>query len=109
VRRLLNAYRLTPVGGAMVFVLLAAVLVLLLGPRHDEGPAFVVIAVVAAIGVTSAVPGGMSRYRDKDLPESREEFRPRRCRLGDVPDPEIQAEARQRERERYEARERGDG
>jgi hypothetical protein len=33
----------------MILVLGAAVIVLLLGPHHDEGPAFVVIAVVIAM------------------------------------------------------------
>jgi hypothetical protein len=109
VRRLLSAYRLTPAGGAIVFVLLAAVLVLLVGPRSDEGPAFVVIVVVLAICVISAVPAGVGRWRRKGLATHRAELYPRRRRLGDVPDPRREAEAMQRERELHEARERGEG
>ena len=45
----LAAYRLTPAGGALLFVLGAALIVLVIGPRHDEGPAFIVIAIVLAM------------------------------------------------------------
>lgn len=50
--------RPTPAGGAMVFVLGAALIVLLVGPHHDETPALVVIAVVLAIFVVGLVQRG---------------------------------------------------
>ena len=57
-RRRPSAYRLTPAGGAMIFILGAAVIVLLLGPRYDEAPAFIVIVVVLAIFVVGALQRG---------------------------------------------------
>ena len=54
-RRLLDSYRVSHVVGPMLLILTAAVLVLLLGPRHDEAPAFVVIGVVLAMMVLGAV------------------------------------------------------
>jgi hypothetical protein len=44
-----RTYSPTPARGAMVFLLIAAIAVLLLGPKHEEVPAFVVIAVVLAM------------------------------------------------------------
>jgi hypothetical protein len=55
-RRRLAAYRRTPGGGALVLVLGAALIVLLLGPRHDEGPAFIVIAIALALFVVNRIP-----------------------------------------------------
>ena len=54
-RRLLDRYRTTPAAGAAVFVLLAAVLVLLFGPRHDHTPALVVIALALSVCVSIAL------------------------------------------------------
>ena len=45
-----------PGGGALVLVLGAALIVLLLGPRHDEGPAFIVIAIALALFVVNRIP-----------------------------------------------------
>jgi hypothetical protein len=93
---------MTPAGGAVVFVLVAAVLVLVLGPRRDETPAFVVIAVVVAIWVISAAgmsAGGGTGH--KSLAQRRAEFHPVRRGLGEAPESEVEAEAWQRERDRY--------
>jgi len=67
VKRRLAAYRLTPAGGGLLLVLVAALLVLLLGPRHDEAPAFVVIAVVLAIFAVGA--GANSRSSTEEKPK----------------------------------------
>jgi len=48
-RRLLRSYRLSPIAGAVILVTAAAVLVLAIGPKNDEVPAFVVIAAVLAV------------------------------------------------------------
>lgn len=60
----LAAYRLTPSGGALLFILGAAVIVLVLGPRHDEGPAFIVIAIVLTMLFLSSSPMAGRGRRD---------------------------------------------
>ena len=56
-RRLLHAYRLSPVAGAVILVMAAAILVLTIGPKDDETPAFVVIAVVLAVVCVRRITG----------------------------------------------------
>jgi hypothetical protein len=105
VRRLLGSYRLTPAGGALIFVLAVAVVVLLLGPRHEEAPAFVVIAVVIAIlavrGTTMRL-GADPTLDALRLEERRREFGGRE-RAEDVEEPDgaEQQEDWRRARERY--------
>lgn len=48
-RGLLSAYRRSPAGGGLVLVLGAALTVLIVGPKYDQTPAIVVIAVVGVI------------------------------------------------------------
>ena len=55
-RRLLRVYRTSPVGGGVVLVLAAAVLVLAFGSGESETPAWVVIAVVIALICLRATP-----------------------------------------------------
>jgi hypothetical protein len=65
VRRLIGSYRMNGSGSAMVFVLTAALLVLILGPRHDRAPALVVLAIlIAMVGVragTMRINGGLQQ------------------------------------------------
>lgn len=56
-RARLGSFLLTPAGGGLILVLAAAVVVLLVGPRHDQTPAFVVIAVVLALALVRGVTG----------------------------------------------------
>lgn len=56
-KRLLRLYRFTPVGRALLFVLLAALLVLLFGPRHDQRSALIVLGVVLAVSVSGVLRG----------------------------------------------------
>jgi hypothetical protein len=103
VKRLLDSYRMTPLGGALVLILLAAALVLLIGPRHDEAPAFIVIVVVLGIVVTNVIgPNYRPGRGGKTLEQRREEFHPQRRRLGETPETDVdtQAWAPERERER---------
>jgi hypothetical protein len=103
VKRILDTYRLSPVGGGLVLLLGAAILVLIVGPGHDEAPALIVIVIVVAV---FAVQGGGSRASfTRSLDERRSEFGPARPRLGDPrQDAEAtdQDEAWTRERERRE-------
>jgi hypothetical protein len=41
--------RVTPTGGAIALLAIAALLVLLIGPRHDHTAAIVLLAVLAAV------------------------------------------------------------
>jgi threonine/homoserine efflux transporter RhtA len=56
VRRLLRAYRTSPIGGGVALVLVAAILVLAFGSRQSETAAWVVIAVIVAIVCLRAAP-----------------------------------------------------
>ncbi len=62
-RRLLGTYRTSPIGGGVVLVLAAAILVLAFGPASDETPAIVVIAVIAALVCVRALPSSRARRR----------------------------------------------
>jgi len=87
VRRILDAYRLSPTGGGLALALGAAILVLILGPKHDEAPALIVIVVVVAI---FAVQGGGSQARFKrSLDEHGGGPDTSRRRLGE-PDPHVE-------------------
>ncbi len=55
-----GAYRRTAAGGALLFILGVALIVLLLGPSHDERAAFIVIAIVLATLLVNVVPAGRS-------------------------------------------------
>jgi hypothetical protein len=81
VRRLLDTYRLSPAGGGLALLLGAAILVLILGPKHDEAPALIVIVVVVAMFAVQA--GGSRASMTRSLDERRGEFGPPRPRLGD--------------------------
>ncbi len=48
-RRRLADYRLAPAGGALMFVLGAAVIVLLVGPHHDHRPALILLVIALAV------------------------------------------------------------
>lgn len=103
-RRALRAYRLSPIGGAVVLVLAAAILILAVGPKQDEVPAFVVIAVVIALICVRLTPTWFGRagvIAPATLEERGEDFRPRgRGPDAGEPPPEQDA-AWARERERY--------
>ncbi len=62
-RGLLSAYRRSPAGGGLVLVLAAAVTVLLAGPKQDETPGIVVIAVVVAIVAVQIAGARLGRGR----------------------------------------------
>jgi hypothetical protein len=66
VRRLFGAYRLSPVGGGVVLVLGAAILVLAVGPQHDQTPAVVVIVVVIALICVRVIPTWFAWLRARD-------------------------------------------
>jgi len=56
-RRRLKGHFRTGRGGALLFLLGAAAIVLLAGPRHDRDPAVIVIAVALAVGAIGAGRG----------------------------------------------------
>ncbi len=63
-KRRLTAYRVTPAGSAMVFVFAAALIILLIGPHHDERPALIVLGVVLgffALGAGANLRSGRGR------------------------------------------------
>jgi hypothetical protein len=101
VKRILDTYRLSPAGGALALLLGAAILVLAIGPKHDQAPALIVIVIVVAV---FAVQGGGSRAPfTRSLDERRSEFGPPRPRLGDPgQDAEAVDQDDARERERRE-------
>lgn len=102
-KRILDTYRLSRAGGGLALLLGAAILVLVIGPRHDQAPALIVIVLVVAM---FAVQGGGSRASfTRSLDERRSEFGPPRPRLGDPgqnADETDQDDSRARERERQE-------
>ena len=78
-RRALRAYRLSPIGGAVVLVLAAAILILAVGPKQDEVPAFVVIAVVVTLICVRLTPtwfGSAGGIAPATLEERREDLHP---------------------------------
>jgi hypothetical protein len=110
VRRLLRSYRLSPIGGGVALVLGAAILVLAVGPKHDEAPAFVVIVVVLALVCVRITPPwfrSADRIAQPTLEERREEFGPPERDAGaqlarsQLPDETEQDAAWAHERERY--------
>ena len=107
-RRRLAAYRLTAAGGALLFVLAAALIVLLLGPSHDEGPAFIVIAIVLAVLVVNGMPSGRWGQLpfEPSLSERRDRFHPSDREAAAAVDPQEEEAAWRQERERYGDRER---
>jgi hypothetical protein len=106
VKRRLAAYRLTPAGSGLLFVLGAALIVLLIGPHHDEGPAFIIIAIVLFMLVLGAAPPGRWPSFDQSLSERRARFHPRSREADAQPESEAENEDWQREREIYLERER---
>lgn len=84
-------------------MLLAALLVLLFGPHHDQGPALIVLAITAAVAVSSWLGGFNTRIGGKSLAERRAEFHSDRPRLGEPAELEADEAAWQRERERRDA------
>jgi hypothetical protein len=109
VRRLLRGYRASPVAGALLLVLTAAILVLLLGPHSEEAPAFVVIALVVTLLVVGSSPIGTARRLltvrymrgvSTSTGETRESG-PGPA-FTDAADPHVEEEAWQQERERRE-------
>jgi hypothetical protein len=103
-KRWLGSYSLTPAGGAMLFLLIAAVAVLLLGPKHEEAPAFVVIAVVLAMFVMGSSPGGIRQRgrRQRTLSDYRSQFHLRERNPRDEPEAPVDEALWRRERERRE-------
>jgi len=95
-----DSYSVTPAGGAMLMLLVAAVALLLFGPKHDEVPAFVVIVAILAIFVVGAFPGGLETRRT--LSEYETLFHPHERELEDEPEPPVDEELWRRERERRE-------
>jgi hypothetical protein len=93
-----------------MFVLGAALIVLLIGPHHDEDPALIVIVIVLFMLVIGAAPGRRRASFDQTLSARQERFHPRR-RLGEeLPDAQTEADASRLEREIYAEREdRPDG
>jgi hypothetical protein len=81
VKRILDTYRLSPLGGGLVLLLAAAILVLIVGPGHDEAPALIVIVIVVAVFAVQS--GGSRASFTRSLDERRSEFGPARPRLGD--------------------------
>jgi hypothetical protein len=91
----------------VVLLLAAAIFVLILGPGQEEGPAFVVIAVVLAVLCVRISPPWTRSARglgQPSLEERREDFHPRE-RDSDADEPGADGAAREaawaRERERY--------
>jgi hypothetical protein len=103
-KRWLGSYSLTPAGGAMIFLLIAAVAVLLLGPKHDEVPAFIVIAGVLAMFAMGSSPGGIRQRgrRQRTLSDYRSQFHPRERNPRDEPKVPIDEVLWRREHERRE-------
>ena len=92
--------RITPVGIVVIGILLAAVLVALFGPGPAQAPAFVVTVVVMAVVLGGSGYGG--RGGQKSSQELKEEFGARPPRVDDDrADPQLEARAWQKERERY--------
>jgi hypothetical protein len=108
VKRRLAAYRLTPAGGGLLFILGAAVIVLAIGPRHDEGPAFIVIVLVLFAFVIGSSPMSRRSSFGESLSDRREHFHPRARDGGDAADPQEEEDAWRREREAYAERSRRD-
>jgi len=109
VRRRLAAYRLTAAGGALLFILGAAVIVLLRGPRHDEGPALIVIVLVLFAFLMGSGKVDPMAVLWQSLSERRERFHPDRRQAEQTADPQLEEEASRREREAYDERGRGTG
>ncbi len=105
-RRRISVYRITPAGGAMAMLLVAAATLVLFGPKHDEVPALVVIVAVFAIFVVGAFPGGL-RTRRRTFSEYEGLFHPRDRGLKDEQEAPVDEALWQRERERGEQKSRG--
>jgi hypothetical protein len=99
---------MTAAGGARLFILGAALIVLLLGPHHDRGPALIVIVIVLAMLIVNVMPTGHLRQLplEPSLSERREQFHPDQRDAAGIGDPPGQAEAAQREPEAYPERDR---
>ena len=102
----LREFRLTPAGGLVSMLLVASLVVLLVGPRHDRNAALIVLLIVLLVAVGQAAGirrGGMSSWPTRQ--ERRAEFHARRRDPGDsVPlDQSEQDRLWQEERERYNA------
>jgi hypothetical protein len=65
VKRLLRAYRLSPVGGGVVLVLGAAILVLAVGPQQDRTPAVVTLVALIALLCVRGAPGWLAWVRGR--------------------------------------------
>jgi hypothetical protein len=92
VRRLARLYRRSPASGGLVLVLGAAILVLLVGPRHDRTAALVVIALTLLIILGSA--GAMAVPRARAAERRRESREPRERDEEDPPSRDRGAEER---------------
>lgn len=97
-RSRLRSYTVTPAGWLVLMLTLAALVVLAVGPRHDEGPALVVLVICLLTIVAQA--GGV-RGAIRTLDEHRAEFRPTQRRAGEEVDQAEQERLWAAERERY--------
>ncbi len=96
----LRSYRLSPAGGGLVLVLVAAVLVLAAGPGSERVPAIVVIVIVALMLIVQ--PGGTRAAWTRTLQERRDEVAPStRNSRDEPPEPAEQDALWTEERERY--------
>jgi uncharacterized membrane protein len=103
VRRYLSSVSITPLGGVILFVLVVAVGVFLLGPTKAQMPALIV-AVIVMIGVVGGVPfghWGAGAWRNPSLDQRRQEFNPRTEYVSEDPlSASAEAEMWAKERER---------
>jgi hypothetical protein len=101
--RAIRSVRVTPLAIGLLAVLAVSAGVAAFGPKHAQLPAFIVAVVVLAIFAVGAFPGGLRGGRLKHLPERQEQFHAReREQSESSPDPALEAQLWQRERERYE-------
>jgi hypothetical protein len=88
-KRRVRPYRSSQAGGALVLVLAAAVIVLAVGPKHDQVPAFVVIGVVVAMLV---MPDGGRRFGIGRSNEERRAGHPETDRVREAEEANVSAE-----------------
>lgn len=108
-KRLLKSTRLTPLGGALLAVIIAGALVAGLASKSVQPIGFFVLVLASLVLLGGGLSGGSRRRRTaKGLAERRAEFRPRSRRAPDESTTVGNEDAWRRERERRRQSGRGD-
>jgi type VI protein secretion system component VasK len=100
-RTRLTSYRLTPIGAILLAVLIGAIVTFAVGPPSAEKP-ILIIAVVVFFALVQSIFFGAAGTRNEA--ERREDFAAQRAPENENADPAAEAQAWQRERQRYQRR-----